>query len=61
MKKISLIIPVYNEAENIQPLCDKLNLYCREAYEIILVDDGSTDDTLAIIEKGKGSFLKRYF
>jgi len=45
----SLIVPLYNEDANIKPLCsiikenmDKLN----KPYEVILVDDGSTDRTL---------------
>jgi glycosyltransferase involved in cell wall biosynthesis len=49
---LSIIIPVLNEAENIRPLTDRLcgvldrlNL----TYEIIFVDDGSSDATLAAI------------
>lgn len=48
----SLVIPLYNEAGNILPLVgacgDVLNGRGRE-YEIILVDDGSTDGTAAEI------------
>ena len=46
MKELSLVIPVMNEEENIRPLLDAV----RQAlagidYEIVLVDDGSTDGT----------------
>jgi dolichol-phosphate mannosyltransferase len=36
---------VYNEQENISPLCEALNQHVKEDYEIIFVDDGSTDNT----------------
>jgi glycosyltransferase involved in cell wall biosynthesis len=49
VKLISIIIPVYNEAENIHPLRHELDIYCREEYEVIFVDDGSTDVTLQMI------------
>ncbi len=46
---LSIIIPVYNEEGNIKPLYNQLSLVLRklsEDYEIIFVDDGSTDRTL---------------
>jgi glycosyltransferase involved in cell wall biosynthesis len=49
---ISIIIPAFNEAEVIHKSLDqisKLKLY--EKYEIIFVDDGSTDGTGEIIRK----------
>ena len=51
MSLLSIVIPVYNEADNIQPLNEALLLYCKNEYEIILVDDGSTDETFSLIEK----------
>ncbi len=50
MKLLSIIIPVYNEADNIHLLYDELLPYCANEYEVIFVDDGSTDNTLAVIE-----------
>ena len=48
---LSIIIPVYNEAENIALLLGELRLNSEENTEYIFVDDGSDDDTLAIIEQ----------
>ena len=47
MPSLSVVVPVKNEAENIAPLIDEIRqaLDGVEAYEIIYVDDGSTDAT----------------
>ena len=44
---VSIVVPVRNEAGNIAPLIEEITtaLDGRWAYEIIYVDDGSTDDT----------------
>ncbi len=45
--KISVVVCVYNEEENINPLIDQIDQAMQgEDYEIIYVDDGSTDKTL---------------
>lgn len=50
--KLSVVIPVMNEAESIGPLFDTLTSSLRGIdHEIILVDDGSTDSTVAEIER----------
>lgn len=51
MLKISIIVPVYNEAENILPLFYEVKKYCPENFELIWVDDGSTDETLTEIQQ----------
>ena len=51
---LSVVIPVFNEAENIRPLVDELLPALSEfndAFEVIFVDDGSTDSTLAEIKR----------
>lgn len=48
MKPVSFIIPVYNEAENVARLHAELKSYADNLgvpYEIIMIDDGSTDGT----------------
>lgn len=47
---LSIIIPVYNEAESIIPLYNEVNTICKKDYEIIFVDDGSTDNTIRSIQ-----------
>ena len=42
-RDISVIIPVFNEAENLGPLLDRLRSVPLPAAEVIVVDDGSTD------------------
>ena len=56
MKKISFVIPCYNEQESLPLLKRELAPVCavlREAYdlEIILVDDGSTDSSWAVVRE----------
>ncbi|TVL99752.1 MAG: glycosyltransferase, partial [Candidatus Kuenenia stuttgartiensis] len=46
MKKpdISIVIPLYNEADNIEPLGHAILLAMQgQNYEVIFVNDGSTD------------------
>ncbi len=50
---ISVIIPAYNEAENLEPLQQKLEFVLEELparWEIIYIDDGSSDETWGKIE-----------
>ncbi|PKN80720.1 MAG: hypothetical protein CVU48_00885 [Candidatus Cloacimonetes bacterium HGW-Cloacimonetes-1] len=53
MQPISVIIAAKNEAQNIPTLLTSLLQldYPRELYEIIIVDDGSDDDTWALLEQ----------
>ncbi|HMJ46111.1 MAG TPA: glycosyltransferase family 2 protein [Ferruginibacter sp.] len=51
MPLLSIIIPVYNEVDNIRPVCEEIDLCVKPDYEIILVDDGSTDGTYYAIEE----------
>lgn len=50
MPDLSVVIPIYNEAENVEALCQEfvttLDRWGRP-YEVLLVDDGSTDDSFA--------------
>ncbi|MBS3085532.1 glycosyltransferase family 2 protein [Candidatus Pacearchaeota archaeon] len=59
LPKLSLIIPVYNEGENIIILYSELKQVIKELinskiignYEIIFINDGSKDNTQAILEE----------
>ncbi|NIA05566.1 MAG: glycosyltransferase [Proteobacteria bacterium] len=51
--KLSVVIPIYNEEENIKALYDELKGVLDSLgydYEIIFIDDGSTDTSLAVLE-----------
>lgn len=50
MAKVSIIIPTYNEEKVISNCLESLREQTLKDFEIILVDDGSTDKTLQIIE-----------
>ncbi len=54
---LSVVVPVCNEAENVDPLVREIAaaLAGRE-YEMIFVDDGSTDETATILKRLKGEF-----
>lgn len=72
---ISIVIPAYNEEKRLPKTLEKINQYFSDknwAYEIIVVDDGSTDNTKSIIKsapniktfvnpsnKGKGYSVRR--
>jgi dolichol-phosphate mannosyltransferase len=46
--EISIIVPVFNEADNVMPLAREVASAMhplQRAYELVLVDDASTDDT----------------
>ncbi len=43
--RVSVIVPAYNEVDNIEPLLAELAEKLDNTYEVILVDDGSTDGT----------------
>ncbi len=49
--KISVIIPVYNEAEHIEKCLVSLHSQTYLDMEIIVVDDGSIDETINIVKK----------
>lgn len=53
---LSIVIPVYNEAEGItafhkELLLPSLSKFLKDSYEILYINDGSSDDTLKIILK----------
>ncbi|MGH9455339.1 MAG: glycosyltransferase family 2 protein [Terriglobia bacterium] len=53
---LSVVIPVFNEAENIRPLLDELLPVLSgfgDRAEILFVDDGSTDPTIAEIKSAQ--------
>lgn len=55
MKKITIIVPSYNEEESIPYLYDRLNTMMNNlnnyAFEVLFVNDGSKDKTLELIKE----------
>lgn len=51
MCKISLIIPVYNSEQYIEKLLDSILSQNYTNFEVILVNDGSNDNSILIINK----------
>lgn len=49
--KLSIIIPVYNAAAFLEGCLDSLCRQTCDDFEVILIDDGSTDNSLAICRK----------
>ncbi len=50
---LSIVIPLLNEEESLPELCEWIKRVCQDnsfSYEIILVDDGSTDSSWKVIE-----------
>ena len=49
---LSIVVPVYNEEDNVRPLFEKIQMVCEaigDAYEVLFVDDGSKDKTFTVL------------
>ena len=52
MKKLSVILPCFNESKNIPIILDRFNkVIIRDDIEVIFVDNGSTDNTQKVLEE----------
>ena len=56
MKKISIVVPVYNVEKYLERCLESLTNQTLEDIEIILVNDGSIDASQTIIDKYKNRF-----
>ena len=48
---ISVIVPIYNAEKYIEKCVDSILKQSYEDFEVLLIDDGSTDNSLAICRK----------
>ena len=55
MADISVIVPVYNSEEYLRECLDSILAQSFRDFELILVDDGSSDGSGGICEEYKGS------
>ena len=55
-KKVSIIIPMYNAEKNISLCLDSILSQTYKNFEIIIVNDGSTDNSLKIVNKYKEKY-----
>ncbi len=51
MKGLSVIMPVYNEAGCVSVMIDSIMAQDYADFELIIIDDGSTDGTVQVLEK----------
>lgn len=51
MVDFSIIIPIYNAEKSLEKCLDSVNAQTFENYEVILIDDGSTDQSLSICKR----------
>lgn len=57
--KISVIVPVFNEEKDISECIESLKQQKFESFEIIVVDDGSTDNSKKVISDSKVTLLEQ--
>lgn len=58
MCKISVVIPLYNKEKHIKRCIDSVLSQSYQSFEIIVVDDGSTDNGVAIVKQYSDSRIR---
>lgn len=56
----SVVIPLYNKSENITRTLKSVQEQTHTDFEIVIVNDGSTDDSVEKVEDFKDSRIKLY-
>ena len=51
MQKVSIIIPVYNATDSIRKMLDSILAQTLHEFEVLMIDDGSTDESGRILEE----------
>lgn len=58
--KISIIIPSFNVQKTIKKCLDSIFRQTHQDFEVIVVNDGSTDNTLKLLNSYRDKLLKKY-
>ena len=59
--KVSVVIPAYNHEQFIAPAIDSVLNQSLQDFELVIVDDGSTDNTAAVIKEYSDPRIHYYF
>lgn len=59
--QVSIIVPVYNSEKHLRTLLDSLMYQTVESYEIICVNNGSTDNSGLILEEYQQKYPEKFF
>jgi len=60
MIKFSIVIPLYNKENNIAATIESVLIQSYEDFEVIIVDDGSTDNSLAVLKRYNDPRIKLF-
>ena len=55
-KELTIVVPVFNASLQIKRLLDSIVPQLKEEYELLLIDDGSTDDSLTIAREYEAKY-----
>ena len=58
--KVSIVIPTYNSEKTIAKAINSVIYQNYKSYEILIIDDGSTDKTIEVIKKFKSDNIKLF-
>ncbi len=59
--KVSVVIPAYNHEQFIAPAIDSVLTQSLQDFELIIVDDGSTDNTASVIKEYSDQRIHYYY
>ena len=61
MKTVSIIIPVYNAEKTIRKCIESIIKQSSENWEVIAIDDGSSDESYAILQEYAKSYPDKIY
>ena len=59
MEKVTIVIPVYNAEKTISKCMDSILNQTNENYHVLLIDDGSKDNSLKVIKEYEKKYPKK--